>query len=332
MQPDDGDYPELDALAGGLQSVLRRAGVGRNGLAVVDREPNRLPKTYPSEIVTCRLADGRELRLFCKYQAGSGHPAHGHRRSLAYEAAVYSRVLSRSGVPAPRCYGLHRQRGAGSTWLVMEYVDGRRVMATTAPDAPGGAPVPGAMPLAARWLGLFHGAQDAVHPGGGPAFLITYGAAYYRGWARRTAWFSRRWRTRFPWVAAICLRVAEGAAPLLGAPPTIIHGEFYPGNVLVREGVIYPVDWESAALAAGEIDLAALVEQWPADIVRQCELEYVRARWPEGPPPDLGQRLLAARLYLHLRWLGDRPDWLEHPRIFWRFDDLQDVGRRLGLL
>jgi hypothetical protein len=57
---------------------------------------------------------------------------------------------------------------------------------------------------------------------------------------------------------------------------------------------IYPVDWESAAVAAGEIDLAALTEGWPPGFVEQCELEYQRARWPEGPPTGFERRLAAA--------------------------------------
>ena len=61
---------------------------------------------------------------------------------------------------------------------------------------------------------------------------------------------------------AVCQRADEFIAQLLAAPRTMIHGEFYPGNILYEKGRICPVDWESAAIAAGELDLAALTEGW----------------------------------------------------------------------
>jgi Phosphotransferase enzyme family len=122
----------------------------------------------------------------------------------------------------------------------------------------------------------------------------------------------------------------EDVVPLLlDCPLTIIHGEYYPPNILWREEVIYPVDWESAAVAAGEIDLAALTEGWPPGFVEQCELEYQRARWPEGPPTGFERRLAAARLYLHFRWLGSETD--RAPSL-WRFEQLRCEGERLGLV
>jgi len=112
---------------------------------------------------------------------------------------------------------------------------------------------------------------------------------------------------------------------------TIIHGEYYPKNVLYRDGIIYPVDWESAAIAAGEIDLACLTDRWPADTVRECERAYQQSRWPDGAPAAFAQRLAAARLYIHLRWLGDRPEWTTRQQ-YWRFDHLRSVGEQLGLI
>ena len=117
---------------------------------------------------------------------------------------------------------------------------------------------------------------------------------------------------------------------LKSAPPVLIHGEYYSSNILYRNEIVYPVDWESAAMAAGEIDLAALTERWPPEIVRQCELEYQRARWPEGSPADFERTLAVAKLYLHFRWLGDRPESTVAEYQLWRFEDLHSVSERLG--
>ncbi len=188
------------------------------------------------------------------------------------------------------------------------------------------------MGLAARWIGRFHGAYEERLSHVLMPFLNRYDAEYYLGWAHRTSLFAGHWHRRFPWLSTLCERFEEFVAPLLTPPPTVIHGEYYPKNVLFRGGTVYPVDWESAAVATGEIDLATLTEGWPAEIVRECELEYQRARWPEGSPADFERRLAAARLYLPFRWLGDRPDWTTHETALWRFEQLRSAGERLGLI
>jgi thiamine kinase-like enzyme len=113
---------------------------------------------------------------------------------------------------------------------------------------------------------------------------------------------------------------------------TVIHGEFYPKNVLFHDGTIYPVDWESAAIGAAEIDLAALIEGWPAETVQACTQEYKGARWPTGVPVDFERRLAGARLYLQFRWLGDQPDWTVAESSLWRFEQLHSIGEQLGLI
>jgi thiamine kinase-like enzyme len=89
----------------------------------------------------------------------------------------------------------------------------------------------------------------------------------------------------------------EGQLQVLLEPPlTIIHGEYYGRNILVQDGVIYPVDWELAAMAAGEIDLASLTDQWPSSITEQCEVAYQQARWPQGTPASLKATCCCAAL------------------------------------
>jgi aminoglycoside phosphotransferase (APT) family kinase protein len=123
---------------------------------------------------------------------------------------------------------------------------------------------------------------------------------------------------------------------LLEAPATIIHGEYYPHNVMYdrRRGAIRPVDWESAALGPAEIDLASLTERWPEQTVRDCTREYLRTRRPEGDgamvTPE--SRMDAARAYLHFRWLGEDPRRTADPKRRWRFEELRRSAERLGVL
>jgi hypothetical protein len=51
-----------------------------------------------------------------------------------------------------------------------------------------------------------------------------------------------------------------------------------------------------------------------------------------GLPPDLERSLTAARVYWQLRWLGDRPEWLDHDGTVWRLSELQAAGERLGVI
>jgi aminoglycoside phosphotransferase (APT) family kinase protein len=263
------------------------------------------------------------MEVLCKYTAGHDDDVYGHRGGIMYEAMVYRHVLQPLSISAPALYGVYTDGRRGETWLILEYLAASVLLEH--------APHPAAVVTAARWIGRFHAATEARFSSTPLPFLNTYDAAYYQGWVRRTALFAEPVRPRLPWLMPLCER-SQGALALLLAPPvTIIHGEYYPKNVLYREGIIYPVDWESAAIAAGEIDLACLTDRWPADTVRECERAYQQARWPHGAPAAFAQRLAAARLYMHFRWLGDRPEWTTRQQ-YWRFEHLRSAGEQVGLI
>jgi hypothetical protein len=324
--------PNLQTLTVGLTSVLR------SQVTILDRQPNSYTTSFPSEIVRCRVDDGSELLLFCKYAAG-GRPdsAYGHRGGVAYEAAVYRYLLQPSRVSTPTCYGTYTDLSTGDSWLILEYL-GAHLRVYHATETPAGP-----MGLAARWIGQFHRVSGERLSHVPMPFLIRYDAEYYLGWVRRTSLLAGHLHQRFPWLRMLCERSEEFIAPLLMSPLPVIHGEYYPSNVLFRGGTIYPVDWESAAVAAAEIDLAALTENWPAEIARRCELEYQRIRWPEGAPADFERRLCAARLYLQFRWLCDeftkkstgseRPIWSHEAKDpLYRLEQLRSLGERLGII
>src|SRR5207302_1086495 len=98
--------------------------------------------------------------------------------------------------------------------------------------------------------------------------------------------------------AALCERATEILPAALGGRPTILHGEYYPSNILARRAAAYPIDWESAAIGPGEIDLASLTEGWPAPIQARAIEAYRQARWPDGAPENFARTLEAARLYM----------------------------------
>lgn len=325
--------PNLQSLTAGLTSVLR------SQVKILDRQLNIYSATFPSEIVRCRLGDSHELQLLCKY--GNDHgtslsPITGHKGGVPYEAAVYSRILQASRATTPTFYGAYRDGETDHTWLILKYLDNSaRLQFTGEPSA--------AMALAARWIGRFHNAAEERLSRASMRFLTRYNTEYYLGWARCTSLAAGHLHQRFPWLTPLSRRFEDVVALLVASPPTVIHGEYYPSNVLFRGGIVYPVDWESAAVATGEIDLAALTEDWDSDIVRQCELEYQRVRWPTGAPADFERRLCSARLYLQFRWLCDdftkkgtgseRPKWSHEAKDpLYRLEQLRSLGERLGLM
>jgi hypothetical protein len=97
-------------------------GAAPGPVTVLDRSPNDPASTFPSEVVSCRLADGRGLQALCKYEAGRNHNALDHRGGVAYEDAVYWDVLGPVPVTAPRLYGTQTEGLTGDIWLVIEYV------------------------------------------------------------------------------------------------------------------------------------------------------------------------------------------------------------------
>ena len=331
MRPAAAPFPDLPALADGLTAVLHDSALTGSRVTILNRKPLLPAMTFPSEVLTCRLRDGNELRLFCKYAAGRNHNAHGHRGGVSYEAAVYEGLLQDLPVRIPKFYGAFRNGRAGQTWLILGFLEEGKLLRDVHLDLDH-KPQPTAIGLAARWIGRFH-ALTVARPTQRPLPVLNrYTPAYYRGWAERTRRFAGKLHRQYPWLEPLCRRAGELLDPLQAAPQVVIHGEYYENNIVVCGRRIYPTDWESAAIAPGEIDLAALTDgSWRAGLVRQCMTEYKRARWPEGAPGSFQSTLEAARIYLHFRWLGERPDWSTRQSARWRFEELRCAAERLGL-
>jgi len=318
------DLPDLDVLTSALTSVFSDNGSARGAITAIHRASNVYASTFPSEILRCTFDDGTELELMCKYQTGSNYDGHGHWGELAYEAMVYCDVLRSSCLSAPKFFGVYRNNLADQTLLAIEYLDNTLRINKL--------PQPETMGAAARWIGRFHAQHERNSGAYARLQLKQYDADYYVGWAKRTSKFAGSLHQRFSWLASLCDRFDDLVAPLLAADQTIIHGEYQPHNILSRDGIIYPIDWQSAALAAGEIDLVALTDGfWSEEIVNHCIDEYKQERWPAGAPASFEQALGAAQLYWPMRWLGDLAELTTDESLLWRFDQLRAASERLGV-
>jgi hypothetical protein len=269
---------------------------------VIARDAPEHPYSYPQERVVCQAGED-EIRLLIKYDDGEPYTAHGLRGGLAYEASVYRELRDRLELPAPAFYGF-RDLGAGEMFIAVEYLDDYEPINWADPDE--------ALPQAAAVIGQVH-ARGQQHVARCSPVLKRYTRSYFAGWARRAAAFVSDSTPGCQWWAHLCQHAQQALPGLLSSPATVIHGELFPSNVLHGPGGIRIVDWETAAVAAGEIDLAFLTHgDWEEELVDECLRRYRRARYGVADPDERSdRRLLAARLYLALRWLGDEPEWID---------------------
>ncbi len=323
LQATPSPYPDLSRLTSWLASVLHQSGGDYRHFSIIKRIPNIEASTFPSEIVTCRIGSNKKITVFCKYAALKQQDRYGHKRGVAYEAEVYRQVLQGLKLPLPKFYGVYRDKENGQIAIILEYLrDTTRV--SRAPNING-------MLKASQWLGAFHAINETRLTTAQIPFLSVYDEAYYRGWPYRVLQFTREFKRNYSWLYSLCGQFEDLIAILSGAPMTVIHGEFYSQNVLMHNGRAYPVDWESAAIAAGEIDLASLTDRWPEEIVTDLKQAYQQTRWGNRSNANFDCVFELARLYTQFRWLGD---WAEFSAkdCEWRFEQLRFLAKRLGLI
>ncbi len=85
--------PDSSTLTLRLTAALGRDPHERRSVKILSRTLPPFMCTFPNEIVTCQLPDGRKRRVFIKYQAGQSHECYGHRGDVPYETEVYRRYF-----------------------------------------------------------------------------------------------------------------------------------------------------------------------------------------------------------------------------------------------
>jgi hypothetical protein len=283
------------ALREALQAALVGLGI-EAGVTSVRREENAYESSHRTELVGCTLDDGSQLALLCKCGVSDVRKRLGLRRGLSYEASVYRHVLSGED-PVPRFYGSYDD-SSGLTFVFLEYL-GEGWQLDLGPET-------AIVDAAAAIAELHRGVVERGAPSG-LAFLNRYDRRYFRTCLQQARAAASRWRERVPAFDGFVNRFEHELELLLAAPQTLVHGEFTPHNVVWAHERPHAVDWEEAAIGAGEIDIACLTDEWDEDLLQLAVAAYRRTRWHQGPPHDFEATLEAARMYWLLRWLGD-PD------------------------
>jgi aminoglycoside phosphotransferase (APT) family kinase protein len=311
------EVPDDESLARGLSSVLEPE--SDDGIVLLEREVHRRMSTFPLEIVRCRLSRGHIVEVVCKYSDDQDFSDSRYRGGVAYEADVYRDILDGCELPVPGFRGTYRDATTGRTWLVLDYLNGAEKSGETE----------NGLSYAAEWLGRFH----AINEGRGTSqfALRIYDAEYFASWAIRAMDYARAHADEWPWLERMGMAYVERIPELFRRPLTIIHGEYYYKNVLVADGVAYPIDWETAAAGPDVVDIAALTECWREGVVSECLERYCASRWPDGAPADFSDSLDVARAYWLFRWLGD----VEHKtfkRLQKRLPQLTEMAHRWGII
>jgi hypothetical protein len=283
------------------------------------RRPCPYASSFRIDELDVTFTDGSRVQLVLK-DLGSesmGEAARRARPEFLYEPRreinAYRWILPHAPAGAAAWYGAVADR----YWLLLDRVNGSLLWQV------GDVSI---WQQAAAWIARFHCAfpplkarQLAKRAG-----VLQYDEEFYWLWMQRAQRFADGDREKRRILDGVARRYPAVVERLMRMPRTLIHGEFYASNVIVKERAkvrVCPVDWEMVALAPGLIDLAALVAGWAAPTQRAIARAYLAAcnghALTGGPavrlPRDFMADLDCCRLHLAVRMLGWSDDW-EPPR------------------
>jgi Ser/Thr protein kinase RdoA (MazF antagonist) len=276
----------------------------------LERHQHAHRSSFELETLEVLLADGRELRVVRKdlsrrtldENASWAKPSDLH--DPLREISVYADVLSAHELGTAAYYGAVVDPAADRYWLFLEDVPGVPVWQDEDP---------GIWLAVARGLAKLH---QRVRPRG-----------------RSLLRYDRALRDRLVAPAAGALPIARAIEPALAEldamPVGLVHGDFYPANILVDppRGRICVLDWEAAGVGPGLLDLAALVTGWPEDDVARIAEAY-RAALADPPPVAAFRRALdCCRLFVAVRWVGWTRQWSPPPQ---HAQDWSETARQLA--
>ncbi len=292
------------------------------GVSIVARRDNTYTSSSRSEILTLRAGEGPLCEFLLKHERPGREPGPVCRHGIGYCAMVYAKLIASMPLSHLNAAGLIQIGADRSPALIVEHLD-NALRVGEAPEVSG-------ILSAAEWCGAFHRWAEPRHRDDTLSFLERYDAGYYLAWGDRLLSLTSATGTQEAWVDGVVAAIPRMSAALVDAPTTVIHGEMSPQNVLWREGMVYPVDWESAAIGPGEIDLAALLFGWPIELVERSVSAYWAAR-EETPGDDFATRWAAATLYTAIRWVAP-PSGPDDQRFALALVRLEETARALGMI
>jgi len=230
---------------------------------------------------------------------------HGRR-----ELQMYQSLLSPERFGTLHLYAFRWEPAHGRLWIFLE--DGGRTLLHDNLDLP-------RWTAAARWAARFHAATRDLREAQ-TSFLPRYDHAHYRGCVERVEKILPNLDARERELVGRGLDCyAERIDRLDALPRSVIHGQFFGKNVMLRSGSaarrIVVIDWETAALGPGTFDLVSLTSgKWTREQRRAMRAAYFEQYQAETGQrmgwEDFCRQLADVSLYQSLEWLA----WWGHHR------------------
>jgi hypothetical protein len=302
-----------------IERVLQDHFADSRRVRLLLRRESPYRSSFHLEELAVHLDDGTSLIVVFKHlsEAALSTAAGNAKPNFLYdpmrEITAYE-LLAGTEAGTAVCYGTSVDPTQGRFWLFLEKVEGTELYDVGDFDA---------WKAVARWLGRF---QSRTAPDGKRwrrrCHLLHYDADYYRIWPERALAFSHRYPQSAPVLRQLASRYEHVVERLVALPMSVLHGEFYASNVLVRgSGTnfrVCPIDWEMAAWGAALVDLAALCSgEWGEEERRAMALEYRASLDPQVfdtySEADLLEGLDACRMHLAMQWLGWSENWTAPP-------------------
>lgn len=295
----------------------------------IRREFLRSSSSFRTERLHVVLDGGNPLRVFFK-DLNPEHQMDKARTVREFSLASSHRELQMyQSVLSPAHFGtLHlyasRWDDRGLYWIFLE--DGGRTLLRSFADVE-------RWTVAARWAARFHAATRDL-PEAQTSFLPRYDHSHYRECAERVRQILPNLEAGERRLVSRGLDCYAKCIDWLGARPrTVIHGQFFGQNIMLRTGHAGPevavIDWETAALGPGSFDLVSLSSgKWTRQQRHALQAAYFEAYQAETRQPmdweSFCRDLAPVVLYQSLKWLAW---WGHHRRLSHKFSNfMKELG------
>ena len=273
-----------------LEDGLSRLHGRPAGVRELRREFLGTSSSFRTERLRVVLEGGKPLSVFLK----DLNPAHQMDKARALrerdlepsvrELRMYQAVLSPERFGTLHLYATRWEPERGIVWVFLE--DGGRALLRNCIDVD-------RWTAAARWAARFHAATRDLSDAQ-TSFLPQYDDTHYRKCLRRVEQMLPRLEPRERQMVRRGLDCYARRIDWLGAlPRTVIHGQFFGQNILLRRRSvahhIAVIDWETAARGPGTFDLVSLTA----------------GKWTKAQR----QAMWAAYFEEYHATTGQRPDW-----------------------